>query len=460
MVTYAWRIVAFRSVLFVLGILACAKALVSLTMEDKKKRRRLKKKGHKKRPLTPIRLQEDEKTSQLDQKCQEADKSSVFECVDRSEKAVTSATAAAADEATSYLLESNGQPCQKCFNCSSSMKAEAKNVTNSTCKTCFMQQQQNTAESYYLKEKVVKPASDQMDCNEFANVIIEELITAAIVRSIKHVSSCDRAEHTGQEPTESNNGSDNIEVKAVADSDVVMDAQAEDLFVHRVYQPETEDLPLSTAEDEEVVDERLEELEHEVSALQECLEIAEAHVDKVEAELLKEKSKVELIEKELVAREKLMSLVIAEKNRQLKEAIARAENAEKMAFDDQLNHQDQLEMYEAKMKEKITELQEKEESNHMLRREMLEIMNKFTNEKTELETRIDDYKTQATVNEKTAKNNSESPELRKRLRQKHTEVKVLQREVVRLRKELEINSRTADRARKIALILDAIDSID
>merc|ERR1712142_588194 len=100
-----------------------------------------------------------------------------------------------------------------------------------------------------------------------------------------------------------------------------------------------------------------------------------------------------------------------------------------MAFDDQLNHQDQLEMYEAKMKDKITEVQEKEESNHMLRREMLEIMNKFTNEKTELEARMDDYKAQAAAHEETAKNNSESQELRKRLRQKHTEVKVLQKEV-------------------------------
>ena len=40
------------------------------------------------------------------------------------------------------------------------------------------------------------------------------------------------------------------------------------------------------------------------------------NLPKVEAELLKEKSKVELIERELKSREQIMRVVISEKNRQ------------------------------------------------------------------------------------------------------------------------------------------------
>ena len=95
----------------------------------------------------------------------------------------------------------------------------------------------------------------------------------------------------------------------------------------------------TSGETDSVRDERLEDLEQEVAALQDCLEVAEAHVDKVqagsfllnsirnpsklnqifpkvEAELLKEKSKVELIERELKSREQIMRVVISEKNRQ------------------------------------------------------------------------------------------------------------------------------------------------
>ena len=102
-------------------------------------------------------------------------------------------------------------------------------------------------------------------------------------------------------------------------------ADNSNLYVHRSYEEEEE----AVLEDDVVVgdedQEHLEELEHEVSALQECLEVAEAHVDKVEAELLMEKSKVELIEKELEAKERMVGLALAEKSRQLQEALARAE---------------------------------------------------------------------------------------------------------------------------------------
>ena len=51
-------------------------------------------------------------------------------------------------------------------------------------------------------------------------------------------------------------------------------------------------------------------------------------------------------------------------------------------------------------------------------------------------------------------------DMEKRLKVKQAEVKALQKELLKLRGELEIHQRTSDRAKRIALILDAIDSID
>ena len=117
-------------------------------------------------------------------------------------------------------------------------------------------------------------------------------------------------------------------------------------------------------------------------------------------------------------------------------------------------------MYQTKLKEKDSDIREKEESNHMLRRDMLEIMNNFNNEKVAMEAKIEEAKAKLTT--KLTEPNPEQPpkDLEKRLKTKHTEVKILKREVLRLRSELEIHNRTSERAKKIALILDAIDSID
>jgi len=226
----------------------------------------------------------------------------------------------------------------------------------------------------------------------------------------------------------------------------------------------------STDDEEPFVDqsdqhgERLNELENDVATLQECLEVAEAHVDKVEAELQREKSKVELIEHELKSREKIMRMVLSEKNRQLKDAEDRAVSAEKKAHDSHLNHQDQLEMYQTQLKEKESEIREKEESNHMLRRDMLEIMNRFNNEKVAMEAKVEEAKakliTKVTNSATPTAEQQPSKDIEKRLKTKHIEVKILKKEVLRLRSELEIHNRTSDRAKKIALILDAIDSID
>merc|ERR1711974_427980 len=111
-----------------------------------------------------------------------------------------------------------------------------------------------------------------------------------------------------------------------------------------------------------------------------------------ESELQREKSKVELIEHESKSREKIMRMVLSEKNRQLKDAEDRAVSAEKKAHDSHLNHQDQLEMYQTQLKEKESEIREKEESNHMLRRDMLEIMNRFNNEKVAMEAKVEEAK--------------------------------------------------------------------
>lgn len=231
-------------------------------------------------------------------------------------------------------------------------------------------------------------------------------------------------------------------------------------------------------ETDSVRDERLEDLEQEVAALQDCLEVAEAHVDKVEAELLKEKSKVELIERELKSREQIMRVVISEKNRQVKEAVSRAEAAEKKAYEGHLDSQDKLEMYQVRLNEKETEVREKEESNQLLRRDMLEIMNSFNEEKSAMEAQLEEAKAALMAMAAKAKAQQQQPhivqpipadnskdkhqiqQLEKGLKAKNSEMKKLQKEVTCLRNELEAHHRTADRAKKIALILDAIDSID
>ena len=175
--------------------------------------------------------------------------------------------------------------------------------------------------------------------------------------------------------------------------------------------------------------------------------------------MLKEKSKVELIERELKSREQMMRLILSEKSRQLNEAVSRAEAAEKRAYDDQLNHHDQLEMYQAQLREKEAETTEKEESNQMLRRDMLEIMNRFNEEKAAVEAKMEEAKA-VLVAKLTAEAQPLTKDMEKRLKVKLAEVRALQKEVIKLRGELDIHQRTSDRAKRIALILDAIDSID
>ena len=108
---------------------------------------------------------------------------------------------------------------------------------------------------------------------------------------------------------------------------------------------------------------------------------------------------------------------------------------------------------------------------------MLEIMNSFNEEKSAMDTKLEEAKAallamaakakaqrqpQAaqTVPPDNSKDKHQIQQLEKRLKVKNSEMKKLQKEVTCLRNELEAHHRTADRAKKIALILDAIDSID
>ena len=131
-----------------------------------------------------------------------------------------------------------------------------------------------------------------------------------------------------------------------------------------------------------------------------------------------------------------------------------------------------------RLNEKETEVREKEESNQLLRRDMLEIMNSFNEEKSAMEAKLEEAKAALMAMAAKAKAQQQQPhiaqpmpadnlqdkhqiqQLEKRLKAKNSEMKNLQKEVTCLRNELEAHHRTADRAKKIALILDAIDSID
>ena len=320
--------------------------------------------------------------------------------------------------------KANVDPCQDCSDIAtekvSSVQLIQSTTNTSSSDTCYPGQ------------------SDRMDAEVIVENIINDLIGLAVQSGSIKAAVQAAEDHMDREKEQK------IEKEFEENFEPVQDH----FFVHRAYQP---DEPIDSVRDD--ANERLEDLEHEVASLQECLEVAEAHVDKVEAELLKEKAKVELIEKELEAKDRLSQLALTEKDKQLQESVTRAEKAEKLAYENHLNHQDQLEMFAAQLKEKESEIREKEESNHMLRREMLEIMNKFNNEKADFEARIDNYKGQI-------KMVVSDSEVQRELKQKRTESKVLQKEVIRLRHELETQLRTSDRAKKIALILDAIDSID
>ena len=116
--------------------------------------------------------------------------------------------------------------------------------------------------------------------------------------------------------------------------------------------------------------------------------------------------------------------------------------------------------YQAKLKEKEGELREKEESNHMLRREMLEIINKYNNEKSQYEAKIEAL--DKLTNNKKEQLHVDNTQLllASRLKQKTAECRDLQREVVKLRNRMSVLDHSSNRAMKIALILDAIDSID
>ena len=207
-------------------------------------------------------------------------------------------------------------------------------------------------------------------------------------------------------------------------------------------------------------EEHIDDLEHEIVNLQECLEVAEAHVDKMEAELLKEKAKVEVIEKELNSREALLMLTLKEKDQELERAEKRTAKAEKAAYEGYLNHQDAVEMFQVTIKQKEHELHEKEESNHMLRKEMMEIMNRFASEKQQIEHNLNQVRQNQENSSRTKFLEEELDKLQKKLALKTNENKMLHKEVKSLKSKVAMQVSINDRAERIARILDAIDSID
>ena len=72
---------------------------------------------------------------------------------------------------------------------------------------------------------------------------------------------------------------------------------------------------------------------------QDCLELAEAHVDKVETDLAKEKSRNILIVKDLSSLEKVSSYKVVKLQSDVSSSLARAEAAEKKCYENHLLHQ-------------------------------------------------------------------------------------------------------------------------
>merc|ERR1711974_24332 len=112
---------------------------------------------------------------------------------------------------------------------------------------------------------------------------------------------------------------------------------------------------------------------------------------------------------------------------------------------------------------KETEVREKEESNQLLRRDMLEIMNSFNEEKSAMEAKLEEAKAAMMAMAAKAKAQQQQPhiaqpipadnskdkhqiqQLEKRLKVESSEMKKLQKEMTCLRNELEAHHRTADR---------------
>merc|ERR1712046_435843 len=106
-------------------------------------------------------------------------------------------------------------------------------------------------------------------------------------------------------------------------------------------------------------------------------------------------------------------------------------------------------------------LKEKEESNSVLRRDLMETVAKFGLEKAALERRLHEEeqsreKVSATLEERT----KELEESRKKSDKRSREKKRLSREVVSLRREVQEVYRNNERGIKLAKILDHIDNID
>ena len=72
---------------------------------------------------------------------------------------------------------------------------------------------------------------------------------------------------------------------------------------------------------------------------QDCLELAEAHVDKVETDLAKEKSRNILMTKDLEALEKATSYKVEKLQAVVNASDSRAEAAEKKCYENHLVHQ-------------------------------------------------------------------------------------------------------------------------
>jgi len=222
---------------------------------------------------------------------------------------------------------------------------------------------------------------------------------------------------------------------------------------------------------------RIKELESEIRVLQDCLELAEAHVDKVETDLAKEKSRNILISKDLSALEKVSAYKVERLQADLQISRARADGAEKKCYENHLMHQDALEMLRVSLTEAYeSQVKEKDGDLNVLRREMLEAVTKFNGEKQHWE-HVFLQKEQDLQHEKDSNEieiqslKSQLEAMEKKAKQRGKEIKRLRRDYSQVSNKTTLNdsgivstevlpTNTSERAYRIARILDVIDSID
>ncbi len=184
-------------------------------------------------------------------------------------------------------------------------------------------------------------------------------------------------------------------------------------------------------------------------------------LDREREALLKERSKLRLTELEARTHEEVWALKVAQAEEDTAEARTDAERTAEEAGRQRETFQKTLRALQAALDQKDEALRESEESNAVLRSELVDAASKFGAEKASIEERLREAETAAEVRrEEAARAEREAEEARRRLDRRTKEKKRLSREVSAMQKEVQDVYRNNERGIKVARILDHIDNID